>query len=147
MEQGVVEKLCYLVGREAYIKTKTGKECWFDEKGHLIRRIDASGMETRHEYYDTGIPKHTVEVGKYEVFYNENGTRKYKIHSDGVHEFWEYDEKGHLCGWHNSKGHRRIYVCGDNGKVVKWYGNTALLNWYQETGRKLDKLFAGLIAE
>ena len=146
MIQGVVEKECYIVGGPAYIKTCTGKELWFDEAGHVIRRLNPDGTEDRYEYYESGVLKHTTNNG-YELFYNPNGTRDYKVYPDGYTEYWEYDNNGQLSGWHNSLGHQRAYVCNEKGKVVKWYGNESLIAYYKETGRRFYAGFSGLIPE
>lgn len=144
IQQGIVEKKAYPNGQIAYCKTKTGNEFWFDQHGHLIHKLNEKHEEYRG-YYDNGVIKYLNIVGQYEMFYDAHGLKIHKIKSCGAEEFWEYDDKNNLIRWRNTAGHERKYVCDGDGKVVSWYGNNALMNWYAETGMPLDKHFAGFI--
>ena len=142
--QGIIEKKIYITGEVAYLKTKSGKELWFDKYGHLTHRKTHDSEETR-EYYDDGTIKCVHKINQYKTFYNEKGLRIRKIRKNGVEEFWEYDSSNCLYRWYNTIGHERKYICHTSGKVSAWYGNEPLLLWYKKTGRKPDSTFAGLI--
>ena len=142
--QGIVEKTAYLVGGTAYLKTKSGKEFWFDPKGHLLHKKTQTEEEFR-DYHENGSLKCLHKVNQYKVFYNEKGLKVHKITNDNREEFWEYDDNGFLSRWHNTAGHERKYVCNDVGAIIAWYGNETLLSWYKSTNRTFDASFSGLI--
>lgn len=142
--QGILEKQIYPTGETAYIKTKSGKESWFDRDGHLIHRKTSIDEEFR-DYDNNGVLRRLHKIGKYEVLYNEKGLREHKIKTNGIEEFWEYNESDHLCKWYNTSGHERQYICDDSGKVITWRGNQLLIDWYAKTGRNFDKNFDGII--
>ena len=110
----------------------------------LIHRKTATDEEFR-DYDKSGVLRRLHKVGRYEVLYNEKGLREHKININGIEEFWEYDQNNQLYKWSNTKGHERRYVCGESGKITAWFCNEALISWYEQTGRKFDHNFAGLM--
>lgn len=147
IEQGIIEKKRYLLGGVAYIKTTSGKQIWFDEQGHCIRRLLPDGTETIQAFHRNGCIKYEHKVGKSEAWYNELGQKIRKINKEtNIEQFWTYDEKHHLSRWYDTRGLERRFVCDETGKVIKWYCNEALMSWYKETNRKFYSDFAGLIS-